>query len=81
MTIKVPIALVAVAVFSLALANAHETRSDAGCGSYINRSGHVVARPCSSPNGATARCADGTYSYSEHPNYWLTCSYHGGVVR
>lgn len=52
------------------------------CGpdSYINVSGHCVPRPRRSPTppaGATARCRDGTYSFSEHRSG--TCSRHGGV--
>lgn len=35
----------------------------------------VAARP---PTGATARCADGTYSFSTHRSG--TCSHHGGVA-
>src|SRR5439155_9882859 len=30
------------------------------------------------PPGATARCGDGTYSYSQHHSG--TCSHHGGVA-
>ena len=30
------------------------------------------------PPGATARCKDGTYSYSQHHSG--TCSHHGGVA-
>lgn len=48
-------------------------------GYYKNVSGHCVHRPASSPAGATARCYDGTYSYSEHASG--TCSHHGGVAR
>ena len=33
----------------------------------------------SSSEGATALCADGTYSYCQHPSG--TCSWHGGVAR
>ncbi len=33
----------------------------------------------SDPSGATAQCADGTYSYSQHRSG--TCSRHGGVAR
>jgi len=29
------------------------------------------------PSGASARCRDGTYSFSQHRSG--TCSYHGGV--
>jgi hypothetical protein len=40
----------------------------------------VLAPPASAlpPAGATARCRDGTYSYSQHHSG--TCSYHGGVA-
>jgi hypothetical protein len=31
------------------------------------------------PVGATAKCADGTYSFSQHRSG--TCSHHGGVVQ
>jgi hypothetical protein len=56
----------------------------ATCGpdSYINSSGHCVHRPVrasSAPVGASARCRDGTYSFSEHRRG--TCSYHGGVAQ
>lgn len=33
----------------------------------------------SAPPGATARCRDGTYSYSKHRSG--TCSHHGGVAK
>jgi Protein of unknown function (DUF3761) len=33
--------------------------------------------PYGPPAGATARCADGTYSFSQHRSG--TCSHHGGV--
>jgi len=46
---------------------------------YENVSGHCVHRPSSSPVGATAKCRDATYSYSEHASG--TCSHHGGVAR
>jgi hypothetical protein len=48
-------------------------------GYYKNVSGHCVKRPGSDPTGATARCADGSYSYSQHASG--TCSHHGGVAR
>jgi hypothetical protein len=50
--------------------------------SYVNSSGHCVHRPIRArtpPIGASARCRDGTYSFSEHRRG--TCSYHGGVAR
>ena len=50
-------------------------------GGYVNSSGHVVHRPAHAvggiPAGASARCRDGTYSFSEHRRG--TCSHHGGV--
>jgi hypothetical protein len=49
---------------------------------YKNVSGHCVRRPvnaATAPAGATAKCRDGTYSFSEHASG--TCSHHGGVLR
>lgn len=53
--------------------------SDGGCGSgyYQAVSGSCVRRPGSSPTGASFRCADGTYSYSERAQG--ACSSHGGI--
>jgi Protein of unknown function (DUF3761) len=51
-------------------------------GSYTNSEGNKVCKPQESPTpppGATARCNDGTYSFSEHRSG--TCSYHGGVAE
>jgi hypothetical protein len=50
-------------------------------GYYQARSGHSVHRPMqadSRPDGATARCRDGTWSFSESRRG--TCSHHGGVA-
>ncbi len=50
-------------------------------GTYINTAGNTVCRPATStsaPAGATARCVDGTYSYSQSRRG--TCSHHGGVA-
>jgi len=46
-------------------------------GYYKNVYGHCIHGPSSSPAGATARCVDGTYSYSQSASG--TCSHHGGV--
>ena len=49
-------------------------------GYYTNVNGHHVHRPVggsSRPAGATARCGDGSWSFSE--NHRGTCSHHGGV--
>jgi hypothetical protein len=50
--------------------------------SYTNSDGDEVHSPAytdnnSVPAGATAQCADGTYSFSQHRSG--TCSHHGGV--
>jgi hypothetical protein len=48
-------------------------------GYYKNVSGACVHSPSSDPAGATARCRDGSYSYSQHASG--TCSHHSGVGR
>ena len=53
-------------------------------GSYVNKDGQVVHTPAHStdgepPAGATARCGDGTFSFSRHHSG--TCSHHGGVAN
>lgn len=55
-----------------------------GDGYYINVDGNKVQSPTYSQNGsvpvgATARCRDGTYSFSQHRSG--TCSHHGGVAN
>jgi uncharacterized protein DUF3761/surface-adhesin protein E len=52
-------------------------------GYYVNSVGHVVHSPAhtvtgAAPVGASAKCSDGTYSFSEHRSG--TCSHHGGVT-
>ena len=71
------LAAVALALGGAATASAHATHTDCSRGHYENVSGHCIHRPSNNPAGATARCRDGTYSYSEHASG--TCSYHGGV--
>jgi hypothetical protein len=51
---------------------------------YINSSGNIIQSPTKSqdgniPAGASARCRDGSYSFSQHRSG--TCSHHGGVAR
>ena len=51
-------------------------------GTYVNSAGNTVCRPVQSdtrPAGATARCRDGSYSYSQSRRG--TCSHHGGVAQ
>ncbi len=62
---------------------------DAGrtsCGRYVDSAGQSVPRPCGNwlslepPAGATARCRDGSWSWSQHPDRSWTCSGHWGVA-
>lgn len=51
-------------------------------GSYTNVDGQQIHRPAHTksgrqPSGATAKCGDGSYSFSTH--HRGTCSHHGGV--
>ena len=51
-------------------------------GHYVNKTGAVVHSPAhtvtgQAPAGASAKCRDGTYSFSQH--HRGTCSHHGGV--
>ncbi|GDY33351.1 DUF3761 domain-containing protein [Gandjariella thermophila] len=53
-----------------------------GADSYVNSDGNCVHRPVQAPAppaGATARCRDGSYSFSQHRSG--TCSGHGGVAE
>lgn len=77
--------LVGLALFvSCAPAAAFDPGSGANCGFYINKDGRQVPRPCGNwhtqqrPPAASARCRDGTYSFSLHTRG--TCSHHGGVA-
>lgn len=50
--------------------------------SYVNSDGHCVHNPVAAttaPDGASAQCNDGTYSFSEHRRG--TCIHHGGVAE
>ncbi|HLX03647.1 MAG TPA: DUF3761 domain-containing protein [Trinickia sp.] len=51
---------------------------------YVNKYGQDVHSPAktksgATPVGASAKCADGTYSFSRHHSG--TCSRHGGVAE
>jgi hypothetical protein len=51
-------------------------------GTYVNSKGKTVQRPetcASAPQGATAQCRDGSYSFSR--SHRGTCSHHGGVAK
>src|SRR5690348_2756550 len=66
--------------------HSHTTRSHASGDSssgYINSKGEWVPPPTHTPDGkapkgASARCADGSYSFSHSRRG--TCSHHGGVA-
>lgn len=61
----------------------HQPASSSGSSdTYTNVDGNQVPRPTrapSVPSGATAKCNDGTYSFSQH--HQGTCSHHGGVAQ
>jgi hypothetical protein len=55
--------------------------AECGADHYRNVDGNCVHRPVQgggAPAGATAKCNDGTYSFSQHRQG--TCSRHGGVA-
>ena len=59
-----------------------EARGTCGADSYVNSRGRCVHRPVRAsrpPAGASARCRDGTYSFSQSRRG--TCSWHGGVAQ
>lgn len=58
--------------------------SPSNTNTYTNVNGNQVHFPAYSqngqvPEGATAQCSDGTYSFSQHRSG--TCSNHGGVAN
>ncbi|WP_371425116.1 DUF3761 domain-containing protein [Tardiphaga sp.] len=60
----------------------HVVTSGYGEDYYTARSGHRVHRPMQAsraPAGASAQCADRSWSFSESRRG--TCSHHGGVSR
>jgi hypothetical protein len=54
-------------------------------GYYKAASGDCVHRPIcgvsAPPQGATAHCVDGCYTFSEEPSEDYTCHGHGGVAH
>lgn len=75
--------LLALGYLACAVPSAAVARGPQICGddSYVNVDGRCVHRPIKSdrpPDGATAKCRDGTYSFSLHHSG--TCSHHGGVA-
>lgn len=75
-------ATAALSAGSLAIPTAAAEARGGSCGSgyYVNSRGNCVPRPRRSatvPAGASAKCRDGTYSFSQSRRG--TCSHHGGV--
>ena len=59
----------------------HTLSALCGGGYYLNSRGNCVRRPvraARAPSGASAKCRDGTYSFSQSRRG--TCSHHGGVA-
>jgi hypothetical protein len=61
----------------------HSSTSGSGSGdTYVNVDGNTIHSPVTAPvapSGATAKCNDGTWSFSQHHSG--TCSHHGGVAE
>jgi Protein of unknown function (DUF3761) len=78
--------IAAAAIAAIPIGSAPPANSVMECpqGYYRAASGDCVHRPVcgvpSPPAGATAKCADGCYSFSEHPYDDETCNRHGGAV-
>jgi hypothetical protein len=83
-------AVAAAAIASVVVAPPSPAHAGPGCpdGYYSDSALHeCVRRPVQEPGGsappygATARCNDGSYSFSQHPDDDWTCSDHGGVAQ
>ncbi|WP_081286989.1 DUF3761 domain-containing protein [Mycobacterium colombiense] len=77
-------ALVIAAIVTAATALAASAYASPSGGCYTASSGDCVPYPQKGgpqPQGATAQCADGSWSFSEHPHAGGTCHGHGGVQQ
>lgn len=77
-------AFVAAAVATGAIGLAVPAQSSPVGGCYTAVSGDCVPYPQTGgpqPPAATAQCADGSWSFSEHPHASGTCHGHGGVQQ
>jgi Protein of unknown function (DUF3761) len=83
MLLRATLIAAAITAASVGLASpAYSRPSPGGC--YIASSGDCVPYPQQGgpqPPGATAQCADGSWSFSEHPHASGTCHGHGGVQQ
>jgi hypothetical protein len=73
--------VVAASLIGATAGPSHATAPLCQHGYYKNVSGHCVKSPTRAPKapaGATAKCRDSSYSFSEHASG--TCSHHGGVA-
>ncbi|MBS4729520.1 DUF3761 domain-containing protein [Mycobacterium sp. SM1] len=81
------VTLIAAAIATAAMGAASPAAAQPVCqeGYYYEQDlNECVHRPEAAPTpppGATAKCADGTYSFSQHPHDDWTCSGHGGAVE
>lgn len=82
---KAPASKTAAAAKSSTPSKAPASKKPSSCDSsthYVNDSGNCVLRPtapAAAPGGASAKCKDGTLSFSQHRKG--TCSGHGGVAQ
>lgn len=71
---------IALVVASPAFARHHHSYGPESGSHYTNVDGNSIHSPMRAdhrPAGATAHCADGTWSFSQHRRG--TCSHHGGI--
>lgn len=79
---KLKAAFIAFAIFTIPTFVYSESNDLTDDGYYQNSDGQEIHRPShtksgKAPDGATAKCRDGSYSFSTH--HRGTCSRHGGV--
>lgn len=79
---KVLAASLTILILNVAHPLAPATAASCPLGTYKNSAGNCVNRPSTAstwPSGASAKCRDGTYSFSQSRRG--TCSRHGGVSQ
>ncbi len=86
LTAAISLVLISSAPLTFAEGSAHTYKvqtkyQECAAGKYKNTKGNCVKRPAKAPTwpvGASAKCWDNTYSYSQSRRG--TCSHHGGVA-